>query len=71
MHRPATGAIIVGLLPFLAMCFSVSWWDSIEPVVLGLPFNIFWLCLWVLLTPLCMFWAYTIEKSNMKEDSHE
>ena len=71
MHRPAIGAIFVGLIPFLTMCFSVPLWDKIYPRVLGLPFNLFWLCLWVLLTPLCMWCAYSIEKSSQKGGHNE
>ena len=43
------------------MCFSVSLWDRVYPMVLGLPFNLFWLVLWILLTPLCMWGAYAFE----------
>jgi hypothetical protein len=30
-------------------------------MVLGIPFNLFWLVLWILLTPLCMWGAYKLE----------
>jgi hypothetical protein len=65
MHKPTMGAILVGLIPFLAMCISVPLWDRIYPFVLGLPFNIFWIVLWILLTPLCMFFAYRIERKKI------
>ncbi len=45
----------------MAMCFTVPLWDRIHPIVLGLPFNLFWLTLWIVLTPLCMWGAYRIE----------
>jgi hypothetical protein len=59
------GAILVGLIPFLAVCFSVPLWDRIYPRVLGVPFNLFWIVLWILLTPLCMFFAYRIERKKI------
>jgi uncharacterized membrane protein len=31
------------LVPFAIVCFSVEWWDRVHPMVLGLPFNFFWL----------------------------
>jgi len=68
MHKPSMGAVIVGLIPFVAMCFTVSLWDRIYPIVFGLPFNIFWLCAWVLITPLCMWLAYNIEQAHLKEE---
>jgi Protein of unknown function (DUF3311) len=39
----------------------VALWDRVHPVLLGLPFNLFWLIAWILLTPLCMWAAYRLE----------
>ena len=61
MKRPSVGAVFFGLVPFVAVCFSVSLWDRINPIILGLPFNFFWLILWLLLTPICLWAAYRIE----------
>lgn len=61
MNRPSLCAVLVGLVPFIAICFSVSLWDRIHPIILGLPFNFFWLILWLFLTPLCLWAAYRIE----------
>ena len=61
MKPPSLGAVLLGLVPFLGMCFSVPLWDRVEPMVLGLPFNLFWLILWIVLTSLCMSLAYRIE----------
>ncbi len=54
VRKPSLSAVLVGIIPYVAMCFSVSLWDRVTPLVLGLPFNLFWLALWILLTPLCM-----------------
>jgi len=61
MKRPSFGAMACGLIPFLAVCFSVSLWDRIHPIILGVPFNFFWLILWLLLTPFCLWAGYRIE----------
>ena len=61
MRRPSFGAICLALVPFIAVCFSVSAWDRIYPMVLGLPFNFFWLLLWIVLTSICMLGVYRIE----------
>jgi len=58
---PSLGSILLGLIPFAATCFSVALWDRVYPMVFGLPFNFFWLILWLLLTPLCMLGAYRLE----------
>ena len=61
MKRPSVAALFFGFVPFIAVCFSVSLWDRIDPIILGLPFNFFWLILWMLLTPLCLWTAYRME----------
>lgn len=65
MRRPSLKSILIGLIPFVAVCFSVPLWDRIEPMMLGLPFNLFWLISWVLVTPLFMWGAYRIEISHL------
>ena len=70
MKRPSYGAILLGLIPFAGMCFSVSAWDRVYPMVLGMPFNFFWLLLWIVLTPLCMWAAYHVEALRSSEAPH-
>jgi Protein of unknown function (DUF3311) len=62
VRKPTWPALLLGLIPFVGMCFTVSLWDRIHPFVAGLPFNLFWLILWILLTPLCLWGAYRFEK---------
>ncbi|HLJ76281.1 MAG TPA: DUF3311 domain-containing protein [Acidobacteriaceae bacterium] len=64
MKRPSLGAILLGCIPFAGTCLSVPLWDRINPLVLGIPFNFFWLTLWLLLGPLCMGAAYRLETSR-------
>jgi hypothetical protein len=47
VRKPSIGAILLALTPFVAVCFSVSLWDRIYPMILGLPFNFFWLISWL------------------------
>ncbi len=69
MKRPALGSILFGLIPFVAVCFTVPLWDRVYPLVLGLPFNFFWLILWLLLTPLCMLGAYRVEARRVRKSA--
>lgn len=71
MRKPSVGAILLALIPFVAICFSVSLWDRIDPMVLGLPFNFFWLITWLLLTPLCMWGVYRLEAHRASEPRRE
>ncbi|MDR3561624.1 MAG: DUF3311 domain-containing protein [Negativicutes bacterium] len=71
MHRPTIEAILIGFIPFIAMCFSISFWDQVHPFVLGLPFNIFWIIAWIVITPLFMSVAYRIEVARIAKDKGE
>ena len=61
MRKPSPGALLLAVIPFVAMCFSVALWDRIEPMVFGLPFNLFWLIAWIVLSSGCMWLAYRLE----------
>ncbi len=68
VKRPSLPALALGLIPFIALCFTVTLWDRVNPMILGLPFNIFWPMLWMLLTPLCLWGAYRIERRREADD---
>src|SRR5260370_16880863 len=70
LKKPSLGAILLSLIPFAAMCFSVSLWDRVDPVVAGPPFNIFWLFSWVVLTPLCNGGAVPLEAPRQPDPPH-
>jgi hypothetical protein len=55
------------VIPFATMCFSVALWDRIDPRVLGLPFNLFWLGAWEVLTVICLALVYRIERARRGE----
>jgi fatty acid desaturase len=70
VRKPTWQALLLALIPFLGACFTVALWDRVHPFVLGLPFNFFWLILWILLTPLCLWGAYHFEKRADTERSN-
>jgi Protein of unknown function (DUF3311) len=61
VKRPSIAALILAAIPFIGVCFSVALWDRVQPMVLGLPFNLFWLLAWIVLTCACLRIAYRIE----------
>jgi hypothetical protein len=69
VRKPSIGAILFAFIPFVAICLCVSLWDRIHPMVLGLPFNFFWLIAWLLLTPLCLWGAYR-QETRRASDPH-
>ena len=68
VKKPSPGALLLGLIPFAAMCFSVALWDRIDPVILGIPFNLMWLICWIVLSSLCLWAAYHVEAARDKKD---
>jgi len=68
MKRASLRALLIALIPFVAMCFSVALWDRVDPMLLGLPFNLFWLISWVVFSTLRMWSAYRIEAARHKKD---
>lgn len=62
MTRSKFWSLVLALIPFLGMCFSVPLWDRIYPLVFGIPFNMAWLIAWVPLTSLCMWGVYRLSE---------
>ena len=71
VRKPSLAAVGLALIPFTAMCFTVPLWDRVEPMPLGLPFNLFWLICWIVLTPLCMWGAYRVEAARHRPDGRD
>ena len=71
MKPPSIGALALGVVPFVAMCFTVPLWDRVRPLVAGLPFNLFWLILWILLTPCCLWGAYRLDGAADRKASRD
>jgi hypothetical protein len=71
MKRPPTGALLLAFVPFVAMCFSVPLWDRVYPLMLGLPFNFFWLFCWIPLTSVCLWGAYWLHNRSSSKGTTE
>ena len=68
VKKPPLLALLLGLIPFVAMCFSVAVWDRIDPMILGIPFNLAWLLCWIVLTTLCLWAALRVLSAREKKD---
>jgi hypothetical protein len=51
---------VAAFVPALALVAGLPFVNRIEPVVLGLPFLLFWILAWVLATPLFLAAAYLL-----------
>ena len=69
MQKGTRYALLLGCIPFLALVFLLPFVNRIEPVIFGLPFLLFWIVAWILLTPPILLTAYLLErKFNAPEE---
>ena len=71
MKKGTRLALLLGAIPFITLVFALPLVNRIQPVVLGLPFLLFWILSWVMLTPLILFLAYLAEKRFNPPDKGE
>ena len=51
-------------LPFLGLLGGIPFANRVTPFVLGLPFILFWIVLWVVLTSVIMWVIYSLDPVN-------
>jgi len=72
MRRKGTRlALLLGAVPFITLVLALPFVNRVEPVVLGFPFILFWIVLWILLTPPVLYLAYRVEKKLNPPDESE
>ncbi len=71
MKKGTRIALILGAIPFITMVFALPLVNRIEPIILGLPFLLFWLLAWVVLTPVILALAYKLEKKYNPPEEEE
>jgi Protein of unknown function (DUF3311) len=54
-------------LPFLGILVGIFFANRTEPYVLGLPFALFWVTLWVLITAAIMAVVYRLDQRGERE----
>ncbi len=66
--RTAGSYLRVGLavLPFLGMLVAIPAANRVRPIVLGLPFLLFWVVLWVVLTSVIMSIIFFTDPVNKR-----
>lgn len=62
MQKGTRLALIPGSVPFVTLVLALPFVNRVEPVILGLPFILFWILAWVALTPPLLWTAYAVQK---------
>jgi hydrogenase-4 membrane subunit HyfE len=52
------------LIPFIGMCVLLPLANRIEPYILGVPFLLFWVGLWMILSSVILFIVYKLDPEN-------
>jgi hypothetical protein len=58
---------VLAALPFLGILVGAVFANRVEPFVLGMPFILFWIVMWVLLTSVIMAIVYRIDPANRED----
>ncbi len=59
----------LAVLPFLGILGGAVVFNRVTPFILGMPFLLFWLVLWIVLTSVIMFVIYRCDPQNQDQDS--
>ncbi len=59
----------LGAIPFVAILVGILFANRVEPFVLGMPFILFWIVLWVVLTSVIMFVIYKLDPVNRRSEA--
>ena len=62
--RPRALRIAIALLPVLAFAVGTPLLNRVEPQILGIPLNLAWVILWILLTPLSLLAIERLRRSQ-------
>ncbi len=62
-------ALIPAVVPILALIFGLPFANRLHPVIFGLPFLLFWILGWVLVTPLFLGAAYLLDLGRNQDTS--
>lgn len=59
---------LIALVCFLPLIFPVfEWANRAEPMIIGLPFNFFWVLLWMVITFICVLTLYFLDPDNKRD----
>jgi hypothetical protein len=58
------GVYLLAALPFIGLLGGIPFANRVTPFVLGLPFILFWIVLWVVISSVIMWVIYAMDPRN-------
>ncbi|MFD0829794.1 DUF3311 domain-containing protein [Neobacillus sp. M.A.Huq-85] len=58
---------ILAIIPFIGLLGGVPFVNKVNPYILGLPFFLFWILLWVVITSGIMAIIFKLDPKNRRE----
>ena len=55
---------VLAALPFIGILLGVPFVNRVEPLMLGMPFVLAWIVMWVVLSSIIMAIVYRLDASN-------
>lgn len=59
----------LAIIPFIGMLIGPILHNKVHPLILGMPFPLGWITVWVVLTAVIMAIVYAIDPANRAEDA--
>jgi hypothetical protein len=53
--------VVLAVTPAIMLSLAIPFVNRVEPHVFGLPFLLFWITAWVMLTPLFLYTIFRLE----------
>ena len=62
---------VLAALPFIGVLLGVPFVNRVEPLVLGMPFVLAWIVLWVLLSAAIMTIVFRLDPVNRRQSDDD
>ncbi len=71
MSEGTKRALVFAAVPFITLVFCLPLVNRVRPIILGLPFLLFWIVAWVLATPLALYLADRAKRRSDPPDRED
>jgi hypothetical protein len=58
---------LLAIIPFIGLLGGISFANKVTPYVFGLPFILFYVVFWVVMTSVIMYFIFKLDPTNKEE----